>query len=441
MNTIVALATPPIKSTIHIIRLSGPKTYSIINKISKNKIEKKDYAIQNTNLFDPSSKKVIDNVLLMKFVQPKSFTGEDMIEINCHGNMIIVDEIINLILAHGALMALPGEFTKQAFINHKLDVSQAHAINYLINAKTNFQADVSLNIVLGKSKNKIIELKDQLFNIIGNLKVNIDYPEYDDMVDINNDLIFKTINHLHHELEKIINNYKNNFHLFNTINLAIIGKPNSGKSSLLNKLLNYERSIVSDKLGTTRDYIKETINISGINFNLIDTAGIRLAKNAIEKKGIEKTTKIYEQADLILYLIDTSKKISQSELNWIKNNLKKNFLIVKNKIDLGDLNPEMKGIEISIKNNDITKLKKKIATIFKYKNEDDCFIVSNYEKDLILEIDKNILAGIDLIKEGVSPDLILSYLEHAYHLMKRFLGDDKNLDLLDELFKNFCLGK
>ena len=443
MNTIVSLITPRFKSAVAIIRLSGDDAFSIINKIIEKPIHKPEKATIYKNKIIDKNKKVIDDVLLMSFVSPKSFTGCDTIEINCHGNLLIIDKIIDLCLENGAKLAQRGEFSKQAFLNNKIDIIQANSINSLINSNNQISNNISLNGILGKYSNKLVNIKDELFNIIGNTEVSIDYPEYEDIEQFSKKDIKKTLNNIKEEFTKAISHFNKYKYLYNGINLLIIGKTNSGKSSLFNSLLKEDRSIVSDIKGTTRDYIKETIYIEDLVFNIIDTAGFNNSNDYIEQQGIKKINDLVSKADLIIYLIDSSKKISKNELKQIQSYDQNKTILVKNKCDLDDKNIELKAINISAKNNDINDLLKEIKKRFKYRDqEQSLFISTNEELLLFNDIINDVNITLDILSQKYSTlDLIISYIETIHHKILKILGLEKDFDLLDNIFKNFCLGK
>jgi tRNA modification GTPase len=298
MKNIVALATPPMNGAIHIIRMSGPDVFDIINKITTRQIVKKGYIVQRTQLTD--NNQVIDDVLVNTFVNPKSFTGEDLVEINCHGGYYLANKIIQLLIKYGCVLALPGEFTQRAYMNNKLTIHEAESINNLINA-TSTQAIILANNGLNPNVvHKLQALRETLFQLIGQVEVNIDYPEFDDIPDISISQFKKRIELLIKAGEQIIKNSLKVIPILEGINVAIVGKPNVGKSSLFNALLNEERAIVSHIPGTTRDMINARINVNGITINLLDTAGLRETNNIIEKKGLVKSYESLQKADLIL---------------------------------------------------------------------------------------------------------------------------------------------
>jgi tRNA modification GTPase len=298
LKTIVALATPPMNAAIHIIRISGFNVFSIVNKITKPKIVKKGYVIQHVKLIDGN--KVIDDVLVNTFIAPKSFTGEDLVEINCHGGYYLANKIIQLLVKYGCALALPGEFTQRAYMNNKLTLHEAESINNLINA-TNTKAIMLANN--GLSKQSVDQLKtyrEQLFKLIGQVEVNIDYPEFDDVPTVSVKHFKQMIDSLIKNGNQIVNDSSKVISILEGINVAIVGKPNVGKSSLFNAILNEQRAIVSNIPGTTRDLIDARVNLGGVTINLLDTAGMRNTKNLIEKKGLVKSYESLDKADLIL---------------------------------------------------------------------------------------------------------------------------------------------
>ncbi|MDE6645683.1 MAG: tRNA uridine-5-carboxymethylaminomethyl(34) synthesis GTPase MnmE, partial [Malacoplasma sp.] len=348
-DTITAIATPNINSAISIIRISGPKTYEIIGGLTKKSISKKGYTFSKEFIYD--NNQIIDEVIILKFVSPKSFTGEDLIEINCHGGNLLTNKILELIIEKGARLAENGEFTKRAFLNNKLTLRQANSINNLIFAKTNSSLNLASSGIINTNNDFFLEIKETLFFLIGKIEVNIDYPEYDDLEIVTLDSFKKEIKNIIEKISKVITDYKKISYLYNGINVAIIGEPNSGKSSLLNAILNKDKAIVSNIKGTTRDLINESVNVDGILLNFIDTAGIRKAKNEIEKIGIKKTLETINESDFIIFLIDSSKPINNQEKEILKFISNKNYVIVKNKSDLGiDANPNLNGIKISALN-------------------------------------------------------------------------------------------
>ncbi len=342
-NTIAAISTAAGNGGIGIVRLSGKNTFNIINKIfiPKNKENKiKGYNIKYGNIINPKNNELIDEVLVSYFVSPKSYTKEDMCEINTHGGMIVEKKILEICLENGAELAQPGEFTKRAFLNGRIDLSQAEAIIDLINAKSDNEAKESLNQLEGNLSNKIKEINQRLLDIMVSIEVTIDYPEYD-VEEVTNNNAKKQLKEIKELLEKLKNSFNQGKLLRDGVKTAILGRPNAGKSSLLNCILNEDRAIVSNIEGTTRDTIEEFININGISLKLIDTAGIRETENEVEKIGVEKSKKIAADADLIIAIFDITRDLNDEDfeiMNIIKD---KNAIILLNKVDITKENKKM----------------------------------------------------------------------------------------------------
>lgn len=443
-NTFIALSTPYLSSAIAIIRINGDKAYYIVNKITKNKITKKGYAVQKAFIYDDQNN-IIDESIFVKFVSPKSFTGDDLIEINCHGGPIVIDSIIELLLKNGAQLADNGYFTKRAFINNKISLLQANSINNLINAKTKNLAKLSTRNIFNNSSNELREIQKSLFDVIGKIEVNIDYPEYNDVEVINKNSFIKYLSKIVDKFNEIIKNYNSISHIYNGINIAIIGKPNVGKSSLLNALLKKDRAIISNIAGTTRDTINDSIIINDILYNFIDTAGIRESKNKIESIGIKKSLQTINEADFVIFVIDNSKKVTEQELKIIKKLKNKKYIIVKNKSDLKiEKNKNLDGIKISAKSNNIKELINYLTKTFKLNEEilnRNQVIASKTELNELIFINQTLIDSINDAKNNIPLDIIVSNITNTYKKLSIILGESINFDILDHLFKNFCLGK
>ncbi|WEK83056.1 MAG: tRNA uridine-5-carboxymethylaminomethyl(34) synthesis GTPase MnmE [Mycoplasma sp.] len=440
LTTIVALSTPPIKSAIHLIRLSGPDTFAIINKITDKEIKKEGFKLQYVNIVN--NQEIVDDVLISKFVSPKSYTGEDMVEINCHGSVFIAQKIIDLLTSHGAVLADRGEFTKRAYFNNKLNLLQAEAINNIINASSEISLSIARNPIDKKLHQQLINVQKTLFKIIGQIEVNIDYPEFDDVPDINNNQIENKLNEINLFLNKLANNSTRVLPIMKGIKVAIVGKPNAGKSSLLNALLNQDKAIVSNVSGTTRDTIEHSVIIDGITLNFIDTAGIRKTKNKIEKIGVGKSKQAINEADLVLFIIDNSKKVTTEDLkifNLIKN---KKHLIVLNKSDLASKQNQFKGINVSAKQKDVKALIKAIKKeVLDFDLKDSLILPS---ENAISKIKSciNVLNKIgDEFKKQTPLDLLVEDLHEILNHINDLLGLNGSYSFIDELFKNFCVGK
>lgn len=333
-DTIAAISTALGVGAISIIRVSGDDSINIVNKIFKGKdlTKVKSHTINYGYIID--NREIIDEVLVSVMKSPKTFTKEDIVEINCHGGVATTNRVLELLLTNGARLAEPGEFTKRAFLNGRIDLINAEGVMDLINAKTEKNRQISINKLNGKASNLVKELREKLIKIISNIEVNIDYPEYEDIEVLTNEKILPEIITFKNDLEKIIKDSEDGKIINEGINVGIIGKPNVGKSSLLNALLEEEKAIVTDIEGTTRDIVEGKINLGGLILNIIDTAGIRETDNLVEKIGVEKSMEIIDKVDLIIFVLNNNEAITEEELKILNKIKDKNSIVVINKIDL-----------------------------------------------------------------------------------------------------------
>lgn len=450
-RTIVSLVTAPITQNIAIIRISGSSTYKIINKIFDKKVpyvSKKPIILLGKIRRE---KEIIDQVLIFCFYNPNSFTGEDVVEISCHGNLIIVNRIIELILENEAELATPGEFSKQAFFNRKINLIQANAINDLIKAPNLSTAKLALQNFDSKKQKEFENLENKILNVIAHIEINIDYPEYDDIEKVTVEKLKKIIKELIKDFDSIIKNGRKIKIYKEGIKVGIFGKPNVGKSTLLNSLLDEEKAIVSPKAGTTRDIIEAKYSLKQIPLILFDTAGIRKTRNEIEKKGIEKSKEIYKNLDISFLVLDNSKRWTKEDeeiFNLIKE--KKHLLI----INKSDLKKNLKIpnyinkniiVEISAEKKQIKRLEDKIESLFSTNLINDSslypLLSENWEQSKLKTIKKNLKEVLNALENKIPVDIITGDLQTSFRLLREISGNDYNEDLLDIIFSRFCLGK
>ena len=460
METIAAISTAIGNGGIGIIRMSGKESFKILEKIFKNsKGEKLDlnkikgYTIQYGTIVDSETNEKIDEVLVSFFKNPRSYTREDMCEINSHGGMIVEKQILEQCLKNGAILAEPGEFTKRAFLNGRIDLSQAESIMDLINSKTEKESKASINQLQGDLSNKINEIRHDLLDIMADIEASIDYPEYD-IEEVTNSKALGILNNTKDKLESLKDTFRSGKILKEGIKTAIIGRPNAGKSSLLNKILKEERAIVSEIEGTTRDTIEEFITIKGIPLKIIDTAGIRKTSDKIEEIGVKKALDIAKDAELVLVILDNSKDLTEEDREILKLAESKNSIILLNKVDLKENNLEKSEelkklnkriIKISAKNgNGIEELYNEIENMFQIKNleTDGEIIITNIRhKNQIEYAINNINEAINAVKNNLPIDIISISIKQTLEDLGKITGENVSEDIINEIFSKFCLGK
>ena len=454
MSTIAAISTSPGIGGIGIVRISGKDAFKVLNKIfkPKNNLEIKGYTMKYGNIIDTEKNKIIDEVLVSYFIAPKSYTTENMCEINSHGGVIVMKQILDLCLKNGATLAEPGEFTKRAFLNGRIDLVEAEAIIDIINAKTEKEKDASVCQLNGFLSKEIIDIEKDLLSFTADIEANIDYPEYD-IEEVSTNKSLEVLKNVKNKLLKLKESFNNGKILKEGINTAIIGRPNVGKSSLLNVLLKEERAIVTEYEGTTRDTIEEYISIKGIPLKIIDTAGIRNTDNAVEKIGIEKSIEIAKKADLVIAIFDISQELKDEDYRILEIIKDKNAIIVLNKIDLlvnGTTEEKIKSLNKDIvkisalERKGIEEIYDKIVKLYdlnKINIEGENIVTNARHQNLINQSLISLEKAINTINSGMPLDIIAIDVKEILENLGKITGKNVSEDVINEIFSKFCLGK
>ena len=446
-DTIAQVSTALANNAISIVRVSGTDAFKIVSKIfSKNIENEASHTIHYGYIKDKDE--VVDEVLVSIFRSPKSFTREDVVEINCHGGIFVTNKVLELLLSNGAREATPGEFTKRAFLNGRIDLTQAEAVMDTIEANTNNSLKLASLGLIGETKKLIQSFRDKVLQVMLQIEVNIDYPEYEDEVEVTNEVLYPSLKSLISEIDEVIKKSEVSQVIKNGIKTAIIGKPNVGKSSLLNALLREDKAIVTNIAGTTRDIVEGDINIGGIVLKLIDTAGVRETDDIVERIGVERSKKALQDAELVILVLDNNQDLDEVDKELLDISKDKKRIIVVNKKDLDnkiDLNSLDDYILMSsYDTSDISLWEKKIKNLCNISdllNIDGTYIGNARQIAKLKEAKKNLEDAINSLENKMPVDIANIDINNAWINLGEIIGEVSSDDLLDELFKRFCLGK
>jgi tRNA modification GTPase len=455
-DTIAAISTAHGTGGIGIIRLSGDRAFDIAGRIFKGKKpfdDLKTHTINYGRIIDPLDKEELDEVLVSKMVRPNTFTREDIVEINCHGGIVVLKKILELVLREGARLAEPGEFTKRAFLNGRIDLSQAEAVIDLICSKTGQSSKAAVDQLEGKLSRRIKEIREKLIELIAHIEVTIDYPEHD-IEEITGSMVFDEGTKIAQKLKILLSQFEKGRIIREGINIVIVGKPNVGKSSLLNELTGKSRAIVTEVPGTTRDIIEEYININGIPVRLTDTAGIRETCDVVERIGVERSEKAIETADLVILVADAGEGIENDDLQILDSLRDRKAIILLNKIDLAekealkDMSDILEGhtvIQASVKENiGIDRLEDEITGLFfrgEVNTNDEILVTNVRHKDLISKALDSVKEACTAYENGMTLDCIAIDIKNAAEFLGEITGESVSEDVMHEIFSRFCVGK
>ncbi|WOA63607.1 tRNA uridine-5-carboxymethylaminomethyl(34) synthesis GTPase MnmE [Bacillus mycoides] len=455
-DTIAAISTALGEGAIAIVRVSGDDAIEKVDRIFKGKdlTQVSSHTIHYGHIVDLDTNQVIEEVMVSIMRAPRTFTRENIVEINCHGGLVSVNKVLQLILAQGVRLAEPGEFTKRAFLNGRIDLSQAEAVMDLIRAKTDRAMNVAINQMEGRLSKLIGHLRQEILETLAHIEVNIDYPEYDDVEEMTHNILIEKATHVRAEIAKILETSKQGKILREGISTAIIGRPNVGKSSLLNSLVQEKKAIVTDIAGTTRDVIEEYVNVRGVPLKLIDTAGIRETEDIVERIGVERSKEMMSRADLVLIVVNYSEALTNEDEDLFHAVQGKDFIVIVNKTDLPQEIDMERVTDLAVGNRVITtslieeqgidELEKAIADLFFEGTIDsaDMTYVSNARHiGLLTQAGRTINDAIEAIENGVPIDMVQIDLTRAWEILGEITGDTVHESLIDQLFSQFCLGK
>ncbi|EOH83888.1 MULTISPECIES: tRNA uridine-5-carboxymethylaminomethyl(34) synthesis GTPase MnmE [Enterococcus] len=457
-DTIAAISTPPGEGAISIVRLSGEEAIAIADQIfqagTKTLAQVPSHTIHYGHIVDPEENRLMDEVMLSVMKKPRTFTREDVVEINCHGGIVVVNQLLQLVLRQGARLAEPGEFTKRAFLNGRVDLSQAEAVMDLIRAKTDKAMNLAVNQLDGNLSHLIRTLRQEILETLAQVEVNIDYPEYDDVEELTTRLLLEKATMVKGQIQALLATAQQGKILREGLSTAIIGRPNVGKSSLLNHLLREEKAIVTDIAGTTRDVIEEYVNVRGVPLKLIDTAGIRETEDVVEKIGVERSRKALAEAELILLVLNQSEGLTQEDKQLLELTAGSRRIILLNKTDL---EPKLAPAELAqyaadepifsvsvLTNEGLDQLEQAIADLFfggKTTDKDASYLSNTRHIALLENAVQSLSEVIQGIEAGMPVDLVQIDMTRCWDYLGEVVGDSVQDELITQLFSQFCLGK
>ncbi|MCY8019585.1 tRNA uridine-5-carboxymethylaminomethyl(34) synthesis GTPase MnmE [Bacillus licheniformis] len=459
MDTIASISTPMGEGAIAIVRMSGPEALAIADKVYKGPRGKRlssvdSHTINYGHIVDPETEKVVEEVMVSVLKAPKTFTREDIVEINCHGGLVTVNQVLQLVLREGARLAEPGEFTKRAFLNGRIDLSQAEAVMDLIRAKTDRAMNVAMNQMEGRLSSLIKRLRAEILETLAHVEVNIDYPEYDDVEEMTHKMLIEKATKVKKEIEALLTTSEQGKILREGISTVIIGRPNVGKSSLLNSLVHETKAIVTDIPGTTRDVIEEYVNVRGVPLRLVDTAGIRETEDIVERIGVERSRQVLKEADLILLVLNYSESLSDEDIKLFEATKGMDIIVIVNKTDLEqkldlDRVRELAGNQPVVttsllKEEGIDELEEAIQSLFftgAIESGDLTYVSNTRHISLLHEAKRAITDALEGIENDVPIDMVQIDLTRCWEVLGEIIGDAVHESLIDQLFSQFCLGK
>ena len=456
-DTITSISTPMREGAIGIVRLSGPQAIEIGDILYKGKkklSEVETHTINYGHIIDPETNETVEEVMVSVLRAPKTFTREDIIEINCHGGILTINRILELTMTYGARMAEPGEYTKRAFLNGRIDLSQAEAVMDFIRSKTDRASKVAMNQIEGRLSDLIKKQRQSILEILAQVEVNIDYPEYDDVEDATTDFLLEQSKRIKEEINQLLETGAQGKIMREGLSTVIVGRPNVGKSSMLNNLIQDNKAIVTEVAGTTRDVLEEYVNVRGVPLRLVDTAGIRDTEDIVEKIGVERSRKALSEADLILFVLNNNEPLTEDDQTLFEVIKNEDVIVIINKTDLEqrldvselrEMIGDMPLIQTSmLKQEGIDELEIQIKDLFfggEVQNQDMTYVSNSRHISLLKQARQSIQDAIDAAESGIPMDMVQIDLTRTWEILGEILGESASDELIDQLFSQFCLGK
>lgn len=456
-DTITSISTPMGEGAIGIVRLSGPQAIEIGDILYKGKkklSEVETHTINYGHIIDPETDETVEEVMVSVLRAPKTFTREDIIEINCHGGILTINRILELTMTYGARMAEPGEYTKRAFLNGRIDLSQAEAVMDFIRSKTDRASKVAMNQIEGRLSDLIKKQRQSILEILAQVEVNIDYPEYDDVEDATTDFLLEQSKRIKEEINRLLETGAQGKIMREGLSTVIVGRPNVGKSSMLNNLIQDNKAIVTEVAGTTRDVLEEYVNVRGVPLRLVDTAGIRDTEDIVEKVGVERSRKALSEADLILFVLNNNEPLTEDDQTLFEVIKNEDVIVIINKTDLEqrldvselrEMIGDMPLIQTSmLKQEGIDELEIQIKDLFfggEVQNQDMTYVSNSRHISLLKQARQSIQDAIDAAESGIPMDMVQIDLTRTWEILGEIIGESASDELIDQLFSQFCLGK